>query len=588
VGSPKAFSSVTIDQSSKAVAAGRIGIWPPGRTPFHRGDVFLIVGGNPLLSLTTTGFDFRNPLKRLKEAKRRGMKLIVIDPRRTETAKFADVFLQPLPGEDCAILACLINIILARGWQDREFSDNHAAQLDALQRAVAGFTPEFVASRAGVTAEELVTVAEVFAHQCSTGAATSATGPDMAPHANLAEHLVECINVICGRFLRAGDRIDNPGVINPPWPRPAEVMPAPRWWEHGYRSRVGDYGLLDGELPSATLADEILQPGPGQVKCLLVHGGNPASAIPDQRKVVQALEQLDLLVTIEPFMTVTARLSDYILPPTMQYERADLPLFVYESMIAPEPYTRYTPPVAARPADSELVDDALVFWQLARRLNLQLDHFGEALDMGQPPTVDQLLASAARHAPFAFDELQRADRGILVDGLEQFAEAGDPDSPHRFTLLPDDVAAELADVAATAGVDQPYRLAVRRLRDTLNSACRNLPSIRNRMPYNLAYLNRDDMTAENLADGDEVMLESDHGAIPAVVAADPELRPGVVSISHGFGGLPDEDDYRQLGSSVNLLISTDRDCETINAMPRMSGIPVAIYKKQAVGEQQHR
>ncbi|MBY0400693.1 molybdopterin-dependent oxidoreductase, partial [Myxococcota bacterium] len=82
IGSPKAFSSVTIDQSAKAVAAGRIGIWPPGRVPFHRGDVFLIVGGNPLVSVSTNGFDTRNPLKRLKEAKARGMKLIVIDPRR--------------------------------------------------------------------------------------------------------------------------------------------------------------------------------------------------------------------------------------------------------------------------------------------------------------------------------------------------------------------------------------------------------------------------------------------------------------------------------------------------------------------------
>ena len=97
VGSHKAYSSVTIDQSAKVVAAGRLGAWPPGRVPFSRGDVFLLIGGNPLVSVSANGFDTRNPSKRLKAARARGMKLVVIDPRRTETARHADVHLQPLP-----------------------------------------------------------------------------------------------------------------------------------------------------------------------------------------------------------------------------------------------------------------------------------------------------------------------------------------------------------------------------------------------------------------------------------------------------------------------------------------------------------
>ncbi|MBW2495964.1 MAG: molybdopterin-dependent oxidoreductase, partial [Deltaproteobacteria bacterium] len=101
IGSPKAFSSVTIDQSAKSVAAGRLGIWPAGKTPFSRSDVFLLVGGNPLVSVSVNGFDTRNPTKRLRAARERGMKLIVIDPRRSETAQHADILLQPLPGEDC-------------------------------------------------------------------------------------------------------------------------------------------------------------------------------------------------------------------------------------------------------------------------------------------------------------------------------------------------------------------------------------------------------------------------------------------------------------------------------------------------------
>lgn len=578
VGSPKAFSTVTIDQSAKAVTPGRMGIWPAGRVPFHRGDVFLIVGGNPLVSLSTAGYDTRNPMKRLKEAKARGMKLIVIDPRRTETARFADLHLQPLPGEDPTLLAGLLRIILEEGWQDREFCQRHVGDLDTLRAAVEPFTPDYVERRAGVAAADLYRVADLFAHRCGRGQATSGTGPDMSPHSNLAEHLIECLNVVCGRYLREGEEIPNPGVIGPRWPRRAEVMPAPRPWESGYRSRIGAYGLLDGELPTGTLPDEILQPGPGQVRCLIVHGGNPASAIPGQRRVVEALRSLELLVTIDPYMTATARLSDYILPPKMQYERADLPLFLYEPLIFPEPFTRYTPAVAKPPAGSEVADDAYFFWSLARRLELSLEHFGAKLDMRTPPTVEELLAIAARDAPIAYEEIRRHPRGVVVDA-PQTVEPGDPASPHRFTLAPEDVAGELRAVLAAQvnAADYPYRLAVRRLRDTFNSMYRELPSIHRRMPYNRAYLNPADMAREHIADGDEIEVRSSHGSLRAVAAADASMRSGVVSITHGFGGLPEDGDYEQQGVSANLLTSHDDGSrETINAMPPMSGIPVAV------------
>jgi anaerobic selenocysteine-containing dehydrogenase len=476
----------------------------------------------------------------------------------------------------------LIHTILEQGWEDREFCDRHAADLDALGAAVAGFTPKAVAERAGVSEEALWEVADVFARQSRSGAATSATGPDMSPHGNLAEHLIECLNVICGRFPREGDPVDHPGAIGARYPRKAEVIPAPRWWQGGVRSRVGDFGLLDGELPTGTLADEILVPGPGRVKALLVHGGNPASAIPDQKKVVEALEALDLLVTIEPFMTVTAELSDYILPPTLPFERADLPLFIYESLLSPIPYTRYTPAVARPPEGASVCDDHLYFWELASRLGVELNHFGVPLDMHEPPDTDQLLAIAARNAPISFEALKAAERGVVLDHETQVVEPGDPDSPHRFQLLPPDVAEELADVARPTPRDPRfgYRLAVRRLRDGLNSAGLQLPSIKRRLPFNPACLNPEDMAAEGLCEGDRIRVASAHGSIELIAEADPTLRRGVISIVHGFGGLPkDGAAYEERGVSTNLLLSLDESSrETINAMPSMSGIPIGIQK----------
>jgi len=586
IGSPKAFSSVTIDQSAKAVTASRMGIWSAGRDPFHASDVLLVVGHNPLVSVSSNGFDTRNPVKRLKAVKESGTKLIVIDPRRTETAHFADVFLQPLPGEDCSILAGLLHIIFDEGWTDEEFCARYADHVDSLRAAVADFPPEVVARRADVSVQGLYEVARVFARDSERGAAIGATGPDMAAHGNLAEHLLECLNVVCGRFVREGEVVANPGVMGPPMPRRAQVLPIGRSWETSYRSRLGDFGLIGEELPTGTLPDEILTPGPGQVKCLVVHGGNPVSAIPEQAKVVEAFESLELLVSIEPFMTATAELSHYVLPPTLQYERADLPLFLYETLIEQEPYTRYTEAVAKPPVGAEVQDDHTYFFGLAQRLGVGLEFFGVPLDMSAAPTTDELLALAARHAPVGFEELRRAERGLRFEASSQVVQPAEPGHDARFQLLPDDVRTELRSVREewdavsqswTEPPPFPYRLAVRRLRDGLNSAGLELPSIKRRVPYNLAYLNPADMQREGLEEGSGLILQSAHGRIEVRAAADPTVRPGVVSIAHGFGGLPGADGgYRARGASTNLLLSLDAGREAINAMPRMSGIPVGI------------
>lgn len=584
VGSPKAFSSVTIDQSSKAVALGRIGIWPAGRTPFRRGDVFMIFGGNPLVSIGTNGFDTRNPLKRLKEAKARGMKLIVIDPRETETAKFADLFMQPLPGEDCSILAGLIRIILNRGWQDQAFCDAHADNLEALRLAVEEFTPERVAEQAGVDAKTLAQVAELFAKDCSTGAATSATGPDMSAHANLAEHLIECLNIICGRFLREGDVIDHPGLLTPRYPRKAQVIPAPRWWEEGFQSRVGEFGVMDGELPSGIISDEILQQGPGQIKSFIVHGGNPVSAVPDQHKIVEAFKALDLLVTIDPFMTVTAQLSDYILPPTMPYERPDLPLYIYETLVTPVPFTRYTDAISKPPAGAEVVDDNYYFWALAKRLEIGLDYLGQPMDMAVAPVTEDLLRKVVEPSPLDFDELKAADRGIELVEDPICVEPADLNVKTYFSLMPEDVAAELEDVKNKwIEIDEinknyPLRMSSRRLRNALNSACLDLPSIKKYTPVNYAYINSKTLDGIGLQDGDRVAVKSEHGCIEVVAKIDQTMRDQVVSIAHGFGALPDRQNFDRYGVNTNLLISTERYVEAINAMPRMTGIPIKISK----------
>jgi anaerobic selenocysteine-containing dehydrogenase len=584
IGSHGFYSTMTVDQSAKWVCFERLGGWAAGREPFATADVMLLVGANPLVSLSTFNFINQHPVNSMRAAKARGMKLIVIDPRRTETARYADVYLQPLPGEDPTLLAGMLRIILEEGWQDAEFCARHVNGLDALRQAVAPFTPRYVARRAGVEEDRLHEAAEVFARrghgERKRGSAASGVGPNMAPHSNLAEHLIECLNVVCGRYARAGDRVANPGVIGPRHPRRAQAISPLRSWERGYRSAIGGYGTLFGEKMSGALPDEILTPGNGQVKALIVDGGNPINAIPGQRKVARAMQSLELLVVVDPFMTNTAKLAHYILPPLMLLERPAIPPRDYETIIIPVPYSQYAPAILKPPAGAELVDPNYLFWALAKRMGKPMTFDGVGLDMDKAPSTDELLALIARHGQVPFEEIRRHEGGRIYPVQPQFVEDADPATAGRFEVIPTDVAAELAAVAAeafSAPSQFTHRLCGRRMRDVQNSMYRHLPIIRKRHPYNPAYMHSGDLATLGANDGASVRIVSAHGSIPAIVKADDTVRPGVIVMSHGWGGMPDaKENYARDGASTNLLTTTDTDLDPINAMPVMSAIPVRI------------
>jgi anaerobic selenocysteine-containing dehydrogenase len=587
-GSRGFYTTMTIDQSAKWVTIERLGMWSAGRQPLSDSDVLLLVGTNPMVSISVAGL-MDNPTLSLKEAKARGLKLIVIDPRRTETGQHADLFLQPRPGEDAAILAGLLNLILTNGWHDAAFCAEHVEGLDALRAAVASFTPEHVEARAGIRASQLVHAAELFARDSRRGFAHAGTGVTMSPHSNLADHLCECLNVVCGRYLRAGEIVPNPGVLNPARPHRAEVIAPRRSWEKTERGRIGRHGMLFGEKMTAVLADEILTPGPGRIRALFVDGGNPASAVPDQRKIVAAMRDLELLVTIDPSMSTTARLSHYILPPTLCYEHADVAPPAYETLIFSRPFAAYTDAVIAPPADAEVMDDWRIFWEIARRAGRALAFCGEPLDMTTPPTSDRMHAIMCRGAPLSFEQLREAAGGI-VDVAPVVVEPVSGNAA-RFAVAPHDVVDELAAALAKwppapAAQIFTHRLSSRRLREVSNSMYHDFPAIRRRMRYNPAYLHPDDLAASGLAPGDRVRIVSDHDAIEAIVEPDEDVRPGVVSMAHSWGGLPDEGRVEEVGSYTGLLISTDRDLETINAMPRQSAIPVRIERVCNVGSEE--
>jgi anaerobic selenocysteine-containing dehydrogenase len=594
IGSRQYFSSLTIDQSGKMVAAGRLGSWAGGMTELDQMDVLLLFGSNPLLSHSATGIICHDPVRTMKQARARGMKLIVIDPRRTETGHFADLMLQPFPGQDAAIAAALIRIILAEGWEDADFCARFvgAERMAALREAVAPFTPEMVEAQAALDAGQLRAVAAMFARDRKRGIAFGSTGASMTAFSNLAQHLISDLNVICGRFPRAGEAVGRIDVQAAPSLRRAQVNPATRPWEQLPPSRIRGVGALFNERLSGTLAEEILTPGEGQLRALIVDGGNPALSLPDQRKAVEALGSLDLLVCIEPWETPTTKLADYVLPTLLQYEREDLSIYMTGVQFWPGAWLQHTAAVIPPPADSDLADDWYMFWALAARLGKQIVYGGKApLPLDRAPETAELLDIRLAGA-----RASRADlvgyphgRGFDVD-LGIVAEA-EPGADGRFDVMPADVAGELADCFAhndagglhrREGRAYSYLMTTRRIRDTFNSNGTQLAAIRARTPTNAAYLHGDELTKLGVTEGDRVELTSSHGRATFTVARDDRLRTGVVATTHCWGVLPDTpSNHSNDGTCVNLLIDADRHYEPINAMPHFSAVPVDIARVRA-------
>lgn len=580
LGSTKFYSTMTIDQSAKWVTDDRLGTWAAGKHRIETADVFMCFGYNPLVSVQGGyGFDVNNPAKQLRAHRARGLKLIVIDPRCTETAANADVHLQPLPGKDAIIAAGMLRMILAEGWHDAEFCAAWVPGLDALRAAVAPFTPEHVAAHAGIDQAQFEAAVRIFARDSKRGIVMTGTGPDMAAWSNLANHLIECINVVCGRFNRAGDRVPNPGVLDPRRAIHAHARSPRRSWERGVRSRVRGLGRMNGEMMTCTLPEDILTPGEGQVRVLFNIAGNPATVFPDQRTTVDAMRALDLLVSFEPSMTTTARLSHYIIPPKLMFERPDGPM-VWETVLYSRPFAQYTPAIATPPAGAQVVDEWYAMWAIAARLGRQITFCGETLDLETPPDTEHLLDLITKNGQVPLSEVRKWPGGYLPEIPEQFVEAADPDQAGAFDVVPADVTAEMAQLAAESVdglADYPLLLAVRRTREVMNSSYHAIPAIRKRVANNPVALSPDDLAALGLDDGQSVRIISENGAITSQTIADATLRRGVVTMSHGFGGLPDDAaPFEQVGANVNLLVSLTRDVQPINGMARFSGIPVRI------------
>ena len=584
IGSISYYTSVTIDQPMKATANMRMGIWEAGPQNFSEADVLLAIGYNPMVSSFAPfgGLQGTDPFATLRKRKAEGLKLIVIDPRRTELAAQADIHLQVKPGEDPALLAGMLNVILSEDLYDQEFCGQWVdqEQIDTLRLAVDSFTPDYVAQRCGVDGDDMIEAARLFAAG-PTGISGSGTGPSMSPHPSLMEHLSICLNVLCGRYLREGQQIESAAFLQPDVPKRAQVI-GPFGNPKGPESRFRGLKGYNQEMPCSTLAQEIYTPGPEQVRALIVNGGNPVAAWPDQIKSIKAMEEIELLIVIDHRMTQTAEFADYIFAPRLSLERSDVPPFMDRWFR--EPYACYTPAVLE--PDGDLLNDWEVYWEIAERIGVQIELPGGPIPSGERPTDDEVLDLLYANSRVPMDEI-RANAGQVLADRKMTIVAADPDAGGRFQVALADHMEELAIVRQEssgaeimAGFDpevHTFRLISRRLKTHLNSLGGEIPGLAKKTPTNYAYMNPADMSDLGVEDDGLVRIASPHAELIGVAMGDTSLRRGVVSMSHSWGSATGTDEkVRDIGAPTNRLIDVDNGYCPITGQAIQSAIPISV------------
>ena len=595
IDSPSYYTSVTIDQPAKvAIGPTRMGWWNGGSHMWNDSDVAMIIGNNTLVSHFSIpgGIPAFSPHNALRDGKKRGIKVICIDPRVTEVASRADLHLQVRPGQDAAILAAIIAVILAEELHDKAFCLDNVEGLEQLTAQTQRFTPEAVSAAAGIPANQIIEAARMFAAG-PRGTAVTGTGPEMGPHPNLLQHLVQSLNAICGRHYREGERLPNPGVLTPTGPRSAEATgPQPQWLTDGVKSRVSEdicetvvlspYGPLK-EMPTAVISDEMLLEGEGQIKALICVGGNPLLAWPDQEKTHAALSGLELLVCIDIKMAATAQMADYVLAPKMCLEREDVTLLT--DIWHDKPYSQYTQTVVE--AEGDKIEEWEFFWAMGKRMGLNMSLANGPINMQEKPKKFDLLANITQGSRVPLQEIYNTEGGKIFDVPDVILDAPDPTTRGRLQLFPPGLEQELEashnDMKSSGTKDYPLLLISRRMKNTYNSTGPELSLLKSKGTTNPAFMHPQELAALQVADGDIVEVHSRHGAIPAVVTASDDIRPGVISMSHCWGGSPDptanaDQRVREIGSNTNRLIDNLENAERYSGMCRQSSIPVAIRK----------
>jgi anaerobic selenocysteine-containing dehydrogenase len=600
LGSRNVFSASTADQMPKHVSSGLMFGDPLtiAVPDLDRTDYLLMLGANPLESNGSlcTAPDFPGRLKALRG---RGGRLVVVDPRRTRTAKLADEHIFIRPGTDAYLLAGIVHTLFA---EDLVTVTAPVAGLDEVARAVADLSPLACAKVCGVPAEVIVRLARDLA-AAPTAAVYARIGTCTTEFGTIAQWLVDVINTLTGNLDRPG------GVM---FPRPATGGPARRkpYRTGRWHSRVRGLPEANGELPVATLADEIETPGEGQVRALITVAGNPVLSAPNGTRLDRALRGLEFMVSVDPYLNETTRHANVILPPprVLQSGHYDFALLGF----AVRNYARYSPPalpVGGRPSEAEILarlamiasgqgadaDPALVDeLVLDHMLRAAVDAEGSPLH-GRDPAELRACLHGANGAEIRLDamlrlgpygewnggdlsllELLRHPNGLDLGPLEPRLPGVLTTASGLVELAPPPILDDLVRLRAGLGRRAPeFVLIGRRHLRSNNSWMHNVGPLVGGTNRCTLQINPADVARLGL--GDKALVRSAAGELTVPLEPTDSIMPGVVSLPHGWGhdGSSQAVAARNAGVSANAL-TDETVVDPLSGNAVFNGVPVVI------------
>ncbi|MDY7226645.1 molybdopterin oxidoreductase family protein [Hyalangium rubrum] len=555
----------------------------------------LALGANPLASNGSmmTAPDVR---ERLRAIQKRGGRVVVVDPRRTETAGIADEHLFIRPGTDALFLFALLHELLERPRLERlaPFTEG----LERVRELARAFTPERASGPTGVPAESIRRIAREFA-EAPAGVCYGRVGTSTQAFGALCQWLINVINVVSGNLDREGGAMFTlPAFDLVGGPR---ALSGSRGGFARWRSRVRQLPEFAGELPVAALAEEILTEGAGQVRGLLTFAGNPVLSTPNGKQLERALGKLDFMVSVDPYLNETTRHAHLILPPPSPLERGHYDVAFHALAI------RNTAKYA--PALFEPGPGAMHDW----RILMELQHRVEVLRHGRSVRgtlkyealkrmgPEGILDVGLRAGPYGLrarglrkglglSALRRAPHGVDLGPLQPCLPGRLANKERRIHLAPEPLVEDVARLRAAFPEDaappaegELLLIGRRHLRDN-NSWMHNVPMLMKGKPRCTLMMHPEDARALGLAEGDEAVVTSRVGEVSVPVSVTDEVMRGVVSLPHGYGhrrgGVRLSVAQEHAGASLNDL-TDDQRLDALCGNAAFSGVPVRVTLSSA-------
>jgi anaerobic selenocysteine-containing dehydrogenase len=528
LGTKNLYSASSADQAPHMLAAhemfGHLFLMPVpdvDRTAF-----WLVVGANPVVSNGSimTAPDAKRRIARIRE---RGGRVVVVDPRRTETARLADEHVFLRPGSDALLLFALLHVVFEEGLAE---PISHAAGVDRLRELARAFTPERVAPKTGVDATRIRELARAFA-AAESAACYVRVGTCHQEHATLTSWLAYALGAVTGNLDRPGGMM---------WTRPAvdvlKIANLVGLRGHGsFKSRVRGLAELGGELPIATLADEIETPGDGQVRALITSAGNPALSAPNGPRLGRAIASLDHYVAIDGYVNETTRHAHVILPPCSPLQRHHYDVAL-SAFAVREGAKLAQPALPLRPDER---DDADIVSELGARIRAGNGPLGRALSrVAGAITPLRILDGALRTGPHRLSvrALSRSPHGLDLGALEPRLPGILETASGRVELAPDLFVKEVPRLEAELDRSAPAMVLIgrRHLRSN-NSWLHNSERLVKGPRRCTLLVHPDDAKRLELRDGAPASIKTSSGEVRAPVEISDEVMPGVVSLPHGWG-----------------------------------------------------